>query len=65
MNANEICEVRIQTEGYRSGYIVRIVDEDNTTVYHLEKNELIGLIEKLNRVAVEKGTVDKLWRKVA
>lgn len=62
---NDICEVRIQTEGYQGGYLVQIVDEDNTTTYHLEKHELLDIVNKIQEVATSKGNTDSFWQKVA
>lgn len=61
---DSICEVRIQTEGFQGGYVVKIVDEDDTTTYHLEKHELVDLVKKIQETAVAKGEVSSLWRKV-
>ena len=62
---DNICEVRIQTEGYQGGYVVRLVEEDDTKVYHLSKDDLIGLVKQIQETAESKGTVNSHWLKVA
>lgn len=63
--ADEICEVRIQTEGYQGGYIVRIVGEDDTKTYQLAKDDLADIVQKIQDRASEKGNVNSCWKKVS
>jgi|694.fasta_scaffold06007_42 hypothetical protein len=62
---DEVCEVLIQTEGYKSGYVVRIVGEDDTKTYHLEKDDVAEIIQKLKEIATKKGDTAAFWQKVA
>lgn len=62
---DEICEVRIQTEGHQGGYTVRIVGEDDTKTYQLHRDDLADLVQKIQDRADEKGKLSVQWKKVA
>lgn len=62
---DEICEVRIQTEGYQGGYTVRIVGEDDTKTYWLHRDDLADIVQKIQDRAAAKGDVSAHWKKVA
>lgn len=41
-----IIDVHIQPDN--QGYVIRIASEDDTTTCHVEKNELVEILNKLN-----------------
>jgi|688.fasta_scaffold1656592_2 hypothetical protein len=52
-----VCDVHIQTEGFHNGYFVKIQSEDDTVVYHIEKDDLISILQRLHDAVISKGVV--------
>jgi hypothetical protein len=71
----DICEISIQTECARSGYVVKItrVEDDSLSVFkrrfkeevvHLEKSDLVRLVEQLHNIVQSKGTKNEFWNQM-
>lgn len=62
---DEICEIKIQTEGWKGGYLVKIVSQDDTTTYQISRSDIEDIVKQLQDKALEKGNKEVQWNKVA
>lgn len=51
MTPDEVCEVHILSEGYKGGFLVKVVGEAGSQLWHVRKNDLANAVHSvLNRV---------------
>lgn len=63
---DNVYDIHIMTEGYESGYLVKVEyaeDDKATEVYHVSKNTLVRMLNKLHDVVIANSDNNKDWAK--
>lgn len=58
MNPDAVCEVHILSEGYKGGFLVKVVGETGCQLWHVRKNDLINAVSNVLNQAGEGDLVD-------